>query len=1222
VNLSYSKEKTDLFVGREKELLLLDGFFDPILENQGTFVLVEGETGIGKTRLVERFLEKTKSKGITLIRGHGYHGEISSYRLYSEMLRYYFSSIRYDTRYLAPILDNLTIALLEKIVPELKQYLPFDVSSITAPPLAPKEEKQRFFDTLLLFFTKLSQRYPLIINIEDLHWLEPDTLELLRYLITNFRKSPILVIATSRGAEAGSFLERWLTGLEDQRLVRLLKLSGLDVAEVKDLAGGFFNADLSRNFFDWLLAYTAGNPLFIHETIRSGMEQNVFYYDPVESCWEVKEEYSEIIREPATMQSVIDRRLSGLDELARKVLAYAAVMGDKFDLETLKKLLVVPLLDLKQSVGNLIVGNLIRKVSDNDEEKGTYRFTHHVVRLHIYQRLNVEFRQKAHKKIATLMEKDHVKRKTSSKLEELAYHYSRGKKDSASIKKSINYLMLAGQKMLKQSSEGKAEQYFLQALELVESRPDTKEKHAQRLKLLECLGEVQSRLGKSDSAIRYYQQVLKSGRLKKLSDPLRGAQTHRKIGYVYHTIADYSTAISYYERALEILRDTSSKPKRAEYIAICNSLGLTYVMKGEHQQCAYWSNQGIKLAGRKKRSPLVEQSYNNLGMIAYSQGRYHEAIEYFNRCLDIQKKVQDQSRLSALNINLGVIHLHLGQYDQAEEFYQKGLNLASEMGNLAWKAIIYNNLGVMYKDKGDWEKAIGYLEKSLKIREQYGDRRGMLSTYDNLGVTFLSQGQLDKALEYVKQSYELCHQIGAKDLLPVIQTDLGEVYFQLGQQEKGINLVQEALNLAVEKSSRLTMGIAKRTLGRFYLSLKEYEKAINLLQESKNIFEELGSRFHLAQTLESLGWCLIDAAQTKESKEKEADLLEGAEALKQAVSILSELGFEKRLSALAKKIKVNRLVSGLESVLNEIEKKTSGLKVRMDTGGREKLKTTLGISGDYVDHLRIYCFGRFRVYRPFELEEISTKEWGSVKAKQILAYLTVKDPKKIGVSRDKLVDAIWPEIDPQSLGNTFHVTLSHLRKAVEQSAKEIKKTEREQYIISQTGVYRIDWDVKIWSDIGEFLSCLDRAGQFQKEEKLHLMDLEYQKAAELYSSNLLEDFYESWAEQARDEYREKYNVVFGRLAQSAWEKTDYEKCIRYLQSLLLSDPTDEEAHRMIMLSYALLGSRSAAIRQFKVCENNLKKYLEIEPEPETVSLHKKIKHGNPKDYRKLLNLVG
>ncbi len=303
----------------------------------------------------------------------------------------------------------------------------------------------------------------------------------------------------------------------------------------------------------------------------------------------------------------------------------------------------------------------------------------------------------------------------------------------------------------------------------------------------------------------------------------------------------------------------------------------------------------------------------------------------------------------------------------------------------------------------------------------------------------------------------------------------------------------------------------------------------------------------------------------------------------------------------------------LSHLLKEIEQKTSKMKVKREAEEPPESLVPVGISGDYIDHLRIYCFGRFRVYRPYETEEISATEWGSVKAKQILAYLVVKDPKKIGVTRDKLVDAIWPEIDPQSLGNTFHVTLFHLRKAIEKR--------RGEYLTSKAGVYRLNWEGNIWSDVGEFLSCLDSALRFQKEEKFHLMDLEYRKAAELYSSNLLEDFYERSAEEARDEYREMYNTVFRSLAESAWEKSDYENCIRYLQSLLLSDPTDEEAHRMIMLSYALLGSRTSAIRQFKVCEGNLRRYLDIEPEPDTMDLHKKIKHGNPKDYRKLLSLV-
>jgi len=1227
-------------VGREKELSLLEGFFDPILENQGSFVLIEGETGIGKTRLVDQFLEQIKSKGATVIRGHGYHGEISPYRLFSEMLRNYFSSINYDTRYLAPVLDNLTIALLEKIIPELKQHIPFDVSSLSTPPLSPKEEKQRFYDMLLLLFLKLSHRFPLILDVEDLHWLEPDTLELLRYLISNFRKAPILVVATSRGTEPGSFTEKWLVGLEDQRLAHRLKLTGLASAEVKNLVEAFFSAIggrttarpggsdtggntlLTSKFFQWILGYTAGNPLFINETLRGGIEQNAFFFDPVESRWEIKEEYLERILEPATIQSVIDRRLNGLDKLSLKALSLSAVIGDRFDLPILQKLLTISPIALRRIVGDLIIKDLLQKIPDKEEEKGFYRFAHHIVRLHIYQSLSVEFKQKTHHQIASLLEKDRGKLKLSSKVEDLAYHYSHGKKDRNSVKKSINYLILSGQKMQRQYSEGKAEQYFRQALEVAKSMPSSNEKSSKLLKLLECLGEVQSRVGKSDSAIRSYREALSLGKTYRLTDQLKEAQMYRKMGNVYHTIADYSTAISHYERALNQLKDVSSELKRTEYVTICNALGLTYVMKGEHQKCVHWSEKGIKLSQTKKHLPLIEQSYRNLGMVAYSQGEYEKAGEFFNRCLEIQQKVQDKSRLSALKINLGVIHLHLGQYEKAEEYYHKGLNLVQEMGNLGLKAIIYNNLGILYKDKGEWEKALGFLEKSLRIREQYGDRRGMVSAYDNLGVTFLSQGQLDKALDYVSQSLNICQQIGAKDILPAIQTDLGEIYFELKQHQKGFDLVKEALDLATKQSSRLALGIAKRTLGRFHLYLKEWESAEKFLQESKIIFEEMGSRFHLAQTQESLGLCLAQMAIKESLEKRETFLKRSTDTLKQAVEILGELDFEKRLICLEKKIKERHLESELSFVLKEIENKTSHITVTKESAECLKSPALVGISGDYIDYLRIYCFGRFRVYRPYESEEITAKEWGSVKAKQILANLVVKDTKKIGVTRDKLVDAIWPEIDPQSLGNTFHVTLSHLRKAIERRTKDDMEKEKGEYITYQAGVYRLNWEGKIWSDVSEFLSCLDHALHLQKEEKLYLMDTEYQKAAELYSSNLLEDFYERWAEETRDEYREKYNLVFGRLAQSVWEKSDYEKCIRYLQSLLLSDPTNEEAHRMIMLSYALLGSRTAAIRQFKVCEDNLKRYLDIEPELETMNLHKKIKHGNPKDYRKLLSLVG
>jgi predicted ATPase/DNA-binding SARP family transcriptional activator len=1210
--MHFSNSKQAHFVGREKELSTLEGLFLSALENRGSFVLIRGETGIGKTRLVEEFLKRVEHRGAVVIRGHGYHKEISPYRLFSEMLRSYFSSINYDTRYLAPLLDNLTLALLEKIVPEIEEYVPFDISRITTPPLSSKEERQRFYDMLLLFFSKLSHRHPLILDVEDLHWLEPDTLELLRYLISNFRRSPILVVATSRGSEKGSFTQRWMMNLEDQRMLQRLDLSGLAQPEVKRLAEGFFDQKLTDAFFEWLLDYTAGNPLFLNETLRSGAEQDAFFFDPVESRWEIKGEYSRKALGPATLQSVIERRLGGLDGPAREVLSLAATMGERFDLDALQSLLGISPTRLRKTVGNLMVRNLIQKTSE--EEKGSYRFTHHVVRLHVYQGLTSEFREETHQKLALLLEQGRSKSDPSGNLEELAYHFSNGKKDRSSLKKAVDYLIQAGQKMQKQYSEGKAEQYFLQALGLLKDFPASKAKHSKLLELLEGLGDVQSKIGKSDSAIDSYQQALKLGERYGLLNQLKEAEIYRKIGYVHHAISDYSKAISYYQRALERLSDVSSEPERTEYITICQSLGLTHIMKGEYQKCANWSEKGIKSAEKRKHLRLIERSYNNLGMVAYSQGKYEKAIEYFDRCLEFQQKIQDKSRLSALKVNLGVIHLNLGHYDQAEEYYYKALSRAQEMGNLSWKGIIYNNLGVLHKDKGEWNKALGFLEKSLRIREQYGDRRGMASALDNLGMTFLAQGQLDKACDYVDRSFTICREIGANDILPEIQSDLGEVHFRLNHHEKAFDLVGGALEIATKQSSKLGMGIAMRALGRFHLSRRDWKSAEEWLGKSNQTFREISSPFQQARTLQSLGICLAQRAVSERQAKREDLLLRGLDALRESVEIFGRLNLEKRLVLLKKRIMENHLESELSSILQEIERRAARIQVQRETEEHPESRAAVRVSGDYMDHLRIYCFGRFRVYRPYETEEIPAKEWGSAKAKQILACLVVKDAKRIGLTRDKLVDAIWPEIDPQSLGNTFHVTLSHLRKAVEKQKGEC--------LTSQTGVYRLNWEGRVWSDLGEFLSCLDNAQRFRKEQKLHLMDSEYRKAAELYSSNLLEDFYENWAEQVRDEYREKYHAVFSRLARSAWEKSDYERCIHYLQSLLLSDPADEEAHRMIMLSYALLGSRTAAIRQFKVCENNLRRYLDIEPEPGTLSLHKKIKHGNPKDYRKLLSLVG
>lgn len=232
-----------------------------------------------------------------------------------------------------------------------------------------------------------------------------------------------------------------------------------------------------------------------------------------------------------------------------------------------------------------------------------------------------------------------------------------------------------------------------------------------------------------------------------------------------------------------------------------------------------------------------------------------------------------------------------------------------------------------------------------------------------------------------------------------------------------------------------------------------------------------------------------------------------------------------------------------------------------------------------------------------------------MKAKQILAYLVTHDPQKIGVTKDKLIDAIWPEADPSTLENTFHVTLSHLRKAT--------GTEKLEYVTHIGVVYQLNWEAGVWSDFDQFQIHLQNALRFEREGKIHKVDIEFQKAAELYQAELLEDFYERWAEDLRDRFKGKFREVFFKLALISYRKQDFERSISYCQRLLLSDPADEEAHQLTMLCYNFLGNRASAVKQFKVCENNLKKFLEIEPSAQTISLFQKIKQGEIKDIRSL-----
>ena len=1191
------------FVGREKELRLIREAFNSSLEHQGVFLLVQGEPGIGKTKLAEEFIRSIGFEDAIVIKGHGMEKEISPNRLISEMIRFYLQSINYDIKSLVHLLDDHMIFNLQKITPELKAYLPFDSSQISVRPLPPPEEKQRFYDSLLIFFSKLSCKKPLIVVIEDLHWLESESLDLLRYLIDNLRNQPVLFLGTSREFRDGTLIQAWSQNLAERRFVKFMILDNLNQDEISRMVEKAFDPKLTEELSAWLKDYTGGNPLFLHETLMTMVEQRIIRLNAADSTWRIQGDLSKSIPESPSVKSVIQRRLEFLDKENFRLLSLASILGDKFEVELLQRLSRTSGSELAARIDDLISRGLIEKI-----EKSKFRFAHYLVRQHIYESLDLLHREMMHHKIAGIIEADCLKdrERLCARAEELAYHFTHGMKGPLAFKKSIDYLTQAGLKAQKENAWEKAKEYFLEAAELLKTKAGKRIQYKKLLQLYDQVGETEMNLGRPSEAITYYKRALEIGKKRNVLKKIENCEILRRIGYAYHVKNEYDEALSYYRAALRKLSRITEDDEKKEYVKICNFIGSTCYIQGNYHECTDWTNKGLRLLGEKRDPDLIGHGCTNLAMVAESQGDYHKAIQLFQKSLKIKEKLKDRYALYAAYARLGVTFFHLGDYEKARENYYRSLRIAEHTKNSIGMGLLYNNLGTIYEENGEWEESQRFYRKALAIREKLDDRRGLVSSKANLGTIFLYQNKWDEALVCLKESQRLCSHIGIKPIMPFIQVNLAEAYLGKNRLSDAEKEIESALQGASELSLMPAKAEAMKCLAKIHSARKEWKKAEELFLEAIDIFEKLNSPAESAKTLCEYGLSL--GRYMKESEASRREKLRGKcfKIYQRAIEFYAQREFDGRLRFLTEQIKANDLDKELDQILKSAHKAIQKIEREKAEKAEELVVAT---PEREKDRLRIFCFGRFRATRPGQFEELTPKQWGSVKAKQILAYLVTHDPKGIGVTKDRLIGAVWPEIDPATLENTFHVTLSYLRKAVE--------TEKTGYVTHVGSVYRLNWEAGVWSDFHQFQLHLKNGISFEKEGKIHKADIEFQKAADLYQGDLLEDFYERWAEDLRDRFREKFREVFLRLAHIAWRKQDFERCISYCQRLLLSDPADEDAHRLVMLCYNFLGSRTSAVRQFKVCENNLRKYLELEPSPQTISLYQKIKQGQIKDLRSL-----
>ena len=379
----------EALVGRESEISLLEDALLATLRGDGGVVIVGGEAGMGKTRLVADLVTRARRRGCVVVSGVCSEAELSlPYLPFLEAIGNYLA--REDVA-----------ALRERLGPasdDLAQLFP----QMGRPQLAEGEAHQaklRLFESILLLLRDAARSSALLVVLEDLHWADPATRELLDYATRRLRSTNVLILATYRTDEMHRkhALLPTIEGWRRSGQVQMVELKALRPEGVADIICAIFEESVvSDEFRDFLYERSEGNPFVVEEMLRDALDRGDIFRTA--QGWDRKEVNE--LRIPRTVRDTILHRLERLSRGEIAVLSAAAVIGRSFDLVTLAEVTGV---DQTTVLSAIETGVMYQLLEEDRANYGRYQFRHALTREAVYEDMVVPRRQQLHARVAEVL---------------------------------------------------------------------------------------------------------------------------------------------------------------------------------------------------------------------------------------------------------------------------------------------------------------------------------------------------------------------------------------------------------------------------------------------------------------------------------------------------------------------------------------------------------------------------------------------------------------------------------------------------------------------------------------------------------------------------------------------------------------------------------------------------------------------------------------------------
>jgi class 3 adenylate cyclase/tetratricopeptide (TPR) repeat protein len=757
-------------VGREAEVTLLLDRWAQVTDGLGQVVLLSGEGGIGKSRLVQMLKDHLASEPHTLLecRCSPYHTHSALYPvidLWQRVLRFETAEAPADKLHkLEQMLAQYRLPLVET-VPLFAALLSLPAEQYPPLTLTPQQQKQKTLETCLALLVERAAQEPVLFIVEDLHWVDPSTLEFLNLLMDQGPTARILTLCTFRP----QFTSPWPPRAHIAQLT-LTRLPRSQIGRmVTAVAGG---KALPAEVVQQIVTKSDGVPLFVEEMTKLVLASGLLQ--------EHEDHYTLTgplppLAIPATLQDALMARLDQLAS-AKAVAQLGATLGREFAYELLRAVSPLDELELWRGLVQLVQAEVLYQRGALPQ--ATYLFKHALLQEAAYQSLLKSTRQHYHQRIAEVLAAQFPET-TATQPELLARHYT-----EASLQaQALPYWHQAGQRAMARSAYAEALQHLTTGLEVLATAPETPARHQHELDLLTAFARV---LG-----------ITKSTAAPELEPVLtRAAALAQQVG------------------------------EPSQRFAVLYALWTFRNVRVESQAAQAVAEQLLDLAQRQQDPALLLGAHHALGVTLGQLGAFALARTHHEQGIalyDSQRHATPHPgsvRNHGVSFRALVAHVlwALGYPDQAVKRSQEALAMAHALAHPYSMVEALRLSARLHAHRREWQTAQAYAEVLLALATEHGFAR-----YAALGAFFrgwalAAQGQGAEGIAQMRQGLDASRATGAAlDILEVLAR-LAEAYGQVGQVDEGLHLLAEALAMVGTRGGRRSDAELHRLHGELLLN--------------------------------------------------------------------------------------------------------------------------------------------------------------------------------------------------------------------------------------------------------------------------------------------------------------------------------------------------------------------------------------------------------------------